>query len=123
VTGRLNVRDEPRLGAIEDFIASSDLQRRRLRAALPGVLASWSRLDVSGQIRDRAHELNRTYPVVDKAIAHYFPDSRYRRHQDLGRLRAFEWVEVATVVGGGVERWKTSTITAPTQCRGFSRTS
>jgi hypothetical protein len=84
--------------------AASHAQRKRLRAALAAVVASWGRADIDAQIRERVRELDRAYPVVDNAIVHLGPDSLYP-HDDLGRLRTFDWIEVDKVVGGGVDRW------------------
>jgi hypothetical protein len=102
--GRLVVHDQPGLGDIEPYVAASHAQRERLRAAMPAVVASWRGADIDAQIRDRVRELDRAYPVLGNTIGHLGPDSLYP-HDDLGRLRTFDWIEVDKVVGGGVDRW------------------
>jgi hypothetical protein len=103
--GALTVYDEPRLGDIADFISASGAQRDQLRAALPEVLAGWNRTGISQQIHERAAELNRSSPMIDRLLWLLYPESRHRPREDLGRLRTFAWIEVDKVIAGGGEQW------------------
>ena len=103
--GRLNIYDQPPLGAISDFVAGSHTPRERLRAALPEVIARWQGTDPDAEIVRRAAELDRIRPVLDSGIITLFPNDGWRGNVNLGGLREYAWVELDKVVGGGVEHW------------------
>jgi hypothetical protein len=102
--GRLNVLDDGGLCTVEDYVAATPEARAQLGAALQGMHTGWDLRRLDEQIRARARQLDISHPLVPNKVLRYTPQDR-TGVESLGRVRVFDWIDTATVVGGGVDRW------------------